>query len=120
MKTTMILAATLALLSAPALAQGRPGEVDGTLGNGINRSSAGPDTSGPVSSRAPGRAGEVDGTLGNGIARSSAVPGASGPVSSNAPGHGGAVDGTLGNGVARSSVAPRAPTSTGTLNPAVR
>ena len=88
MKTTMILAATLALLSAPALAQGRPGEVDGTLGNGI--------------------------------ARSSAVPGASGPVSSNAPGQGGAVDGTLGNGVARSSVAPRAPSSTGTLNPAVR
>jgi hypothetical protein len=116
MKNAFLLAATLALFSAPALAQGQPGQVDGTLGNGVSRSSAVPDpmTSAPLSSQAPGQPGVVDGTLGNGISRSSAVPDpmTSAPLSSQAPGQPGVVDGTLGNGISRSSGSPA---TTGTL-----
>ena len=118
MKKALLAAVTLGLMSPPALAQGEPGRVDGTLGNGVQRSTVVPGPTGPVSSQAPGMGGNVDGTLGNGVQRSTIVPGPTGPVSSQAPGMGGNVDGTLGNGVQRSTAVPGGPSATGTINPA--
>jgi hypothetical protein len=101
MKKSIILAATLAALSAPALAQAPVGGPDRTLGNGNVESQRlrSPQPRSAITN--PSATGGVDGTLGNGDVQSQAVGTRSLTTGSTTvpatPSQGG-VDRTLGNG----------------------
>jgi hypothetical protein len=103
MKKSIILAATLAALSAPALAQQVPlGGPDRTLGNGnVESQRPGVPSAQPRSMTTnPSATGGVDGTFGNGNVESQAIGSRPLTTGSTTPptAREGGVDRTLGNG----------------------